>query len=56
MRVGGQDVPVDDLAKALPDSQLMYAAEGAYYVLSGARVVTNAQNKPIVIKVNSNAR
>lgn len=56
VRVGGQDVPVEDLAKALPDSQLMYAAEGAYYVLSGARVVTNAQNKPIVIKVNSNAR
>lgn len=55
-RVGGQEVPVDDVAKALPDSQLMYASEGAYYVLSGNRVVTNSQGKPIVIKVNSNAR
>lgn len=56
VRIGGQELGVDDLAKSLPDAQLMYATYGAYYVLSGNRVVTNTSGKPIMIKVDANAR
>jgi len=56
VKVGSTTLPIDDVAKAMPDAQLMYAREGQYYVLHGNRIVTNTANKPLVIKVVPDAR
>jgi len=49
VRVGGQAVPLETFVQALPESQLINAGYGRYNVISGGRVVTNAQGMPITI-------
>lgn len=49
VRVGGQAVPLETFVQALPESQLINAGYGRYNVVSGGRVVTNAQGMPITI-------
>lgn len=49
VRVGGQAVPLETFVQSLPESQLINAGYGRYNVVSGGRVVTNAQGMPITI-------
>lgn len=56
VKVGGQEVGLDVFIKSLPSAQLMHARQGAYYVLQGNRVVTNTENKPLIVKVGPDAR
>lgn len=49
--VDGVPVAADVFAKQLPSAKLMYWARGSYVVKTGSGVATDANRKPIIIKV-----
>lgn len=49
VRIGTQSVPLDVFVQAIPDAPLISVGRGRYAVTSGGRVVTNANDRPIVI-------
>jgi hypothetical protein len=49
VRVGGQAVPIADFVKTLPDAQLISLGSGRFTVLSGGRIATNSEGRPITI-------
>lgn len=56
VKVGASTVPLETFIKTLPSANLAYVREGVYHVLVGNRLVTNSENKRLIVKVGPDAR
>lgn len=51
VRAGPAVLSIDEFVRTLPDARLIHGGQGLYYVRAGNTMVTNAQGKPIGIRV-----
>jgi hypothetical protein len=51
VRAGPAVLSIDEFVRTLPDARLIHGGQGLYYVRAGNTMVTNAQGKPIGIRI-----